>query len=544
MNKTTIKTNLFRVRYRRDDGSKQLKVLAKIGYQADSKFNELRRFEISIRDKFNNLYPVTDHQYEKLRTLPPSIERLFLFQIETKIKRIILELIEERKDFKSKDINDRLYSIQTEEYGDIKVQSWNDFLNEINHGEIDTKYQREEVDKIESAIKDAISEGEVLTGEDVDNIKDSVGIDIQIEKERESVSHMTLEERYAKGKFNRDNIIEVFGFCWSKNSKNGDPYVAESYKSLIFQLTDYILNGDSVSHSIKDFNLKWVEGLLSFKAKKGFPKTHLRGYTPFDLLEYKDSIISAPREGYKTASFRKMVKVLKQYINILQKKRLISTQAINTNHIKASDFISRDANTDNFTKIEYTLEIEEIEQLLNAKFDDQQMQLATDMYIIQMFAGGLRPVEMYKGNLRFTDSYVSFYRSKNKKISKNPVLHEVRDVLRKYPEGLPTFPPINIYREKLKEVARHFKWNRIIEEPNTKLNPETDTIEHELQEIFLPLTARKTFINYLANMELADELIIQFTDHTDVKILKHYKRKLNLQQKKKIIEKLIQDIGK
>ena len=45
-------------------------------------------------------------------------------------------------------------------------------------------------------------------------------------------------------------------------------------------------------------------------------------------------------------------------------------------------------------------------------------------------------------------------------------------------------------------------------------------------------------------MELADELIIQFTDHTDVKILKHYKRKLNLQQKKKIIEKLIENIGK
>ena len=104
MNKTTIKTNLFRVRYRRDDGSKQLKVLAKIGYQADSKFNELRRFEISIRDKFNNLYPVTDHKYEKLKALPPSIERLFLFQIETKIKRIILELIEEGKDFTTKDI--------------------------------------------------------------------------------------------------------------------------------------------------------------------------------------------------------------------------------------------------------------------------------------------------------------------------------------------------------------------------------------------------------------------------------------------------------
>lgn len=541
MNKTKIKTNLFRVRYRKDDGSKQLKVLAKIGYQADSKFNELRRFEISIRDKFNNLYPVTDHKYEKLKALPPSIERLFLFQIETKIKKIILELIEEGKDFTTKDINDRLYSIQTEEYGDIKVQSWNDFLSEINHGKVDTKYQREEIDRIEGAIEDAISEGEVLTEEDVDNIKDSVGIDIQIEKEREAVKQMTLDERYAKGKFNRNQIIEVFGFCWSKNSKNGDPYVANSYKSLLFQLTDYILNGESVSTSIKDFNLKWVEDFLSFKAKKGFPKTHLRGYTPFDIRSYRESFLESPREGYKTASFRKLVKVLKQYINILQKARIISTQAINTNHIKASDFISRDANTDNFTKIEYTLEYEEIEQILNAKFNDQQMQLATDMYIIQMFAGGLRPVEMYKGNLRFTDSYVSFYRSKNKKISKNPILPEVRNVLKKYPEGLPPFLKIDIYREQLKEVAKHFKWERIIEEPNTKLNPDSDTIEHELQEVFLPLTARKTFINYLANMGLADELIIQFTDHADVKILKHYKRKLNLLQKKKIIEKHLKE---
>jgi len=57
-------------------------------------------------------------------------------------------------------------------------------------------------------------------------------------------------------------------------------------------------------------------------------------------------------------------------------------------------------------------------------------------------------------------------------------------------------------------------------------------------------TARKTFINYLANMELADDLIIQFTDHTDVKILKHYKRKLNLLQKRKIIERLIERFNK
>lgn len=541
MRNTTIKTNLFRVRYRREDGTKQLKVLAKIGYNADSKFNELRRFEVTVRDKFNNIYVVTDDQYKRLRAQPPSIERLSLFQVETQIKRIVLQLVEEKKEFSTKDINNRLYSVQEEENRDFKVKTWSEFLAEINHGEVDTAFQREEIERIETAIKEAIADGAVLTEEDIDNIKDSVGIDLQRDKEKVSVSKMTLDERYSKGRFDRNDIIQTFGYCWSKNSRNGDPFVANSYKQLIFQLTDYILNGNSVSHSTKDFNLKWVENFLSFKAQKGFPKTHLRGYTPFDIMSYKESFVSSPREGYKAASFRKLVKVLKQYINILQKARLISVNAINTRHIDASDYISRDANTDNYTKIEYTLEYEEIEQLLNTSFEDHQQQLAVDMYIIQMFAGGLRPTELYNGGIEFCDGHVSLFRSKNKRISKNPVLPEVKNVLSRYPDGLPEYLPIHIYREKLKEVAEYFMWNRIIEEPNTKLNPDSQVIKHKLFEVFSPLTARKTFINYLANMGIADELIIQFTDHTDVKILKHYKRKLNLIQKKKIIEKHIKE---
>jgi integrase len=247
---------------------------------------------------------------------------------------------------------------------------------------------------------------------------------------------------------------------------------------------------------------------------------------------------------FKIASFQKVVKILKHYINILQKERLLPQLAINTNHFEAADYISRSTNRDSYTKIEFTLEFEEIEQLLTASFEDPKMQLATDMYIIQMFAGGLRPVEMYNGNIRFADNYVSFYRSKNKKVSKNPILPEVRDILDKYPEGLPKFLNISTYREKLKEVARHLKWKRIITEPETRINSKKDVIEYELHEIFSPLTARKTFINYLANLGLEDEKIIQFTDQSDVKILKHYKKKLNLQQKRSLIQKLLEDLNK
>lgn len=541
MKNTTIKTNLFRVRYRRKDGKQQLKILVKVGYKSDNKFNELKRYEVTIRDKLNNIYLITDNQYKRLRALPPTTERLYLFEIETNVKKIVLDLISARKDFAVNEINNRLYSIQSEEAVDIKVKSWNEFLNKVNYGEEVFEYQREEIERIEKAIKDATIQKQVLTDEEIENIKDAVGIEMQIEKEKEYVKTLALDERYAKHKFDKNDIIEVFGFCWSKNSKNGDPYVANSYKSLIFHLADYFINGDWVSKSVKNFDLKWIENFLSFKIKKGYPKTHFKSYTPFDIFNYRDSFIKAPREGFKIASFQKLVKILKQYINILQKQGLLSVNAVNTIHIEAADFISRKANKDNYTKIEFTLEIEEIEQLLNASFEDQQMQLATDMYILQMFAGGLRPNELYKGNIRFSDNSVNFYRSKNKQISKNPILPEVRNVLNKYPNGLPPFLKINIYREQLKKVANHFKWNRIIEEPNTKVKPDKPTIQHKLHEVFSPLTARKSFINYLANLGLPDELIIQFTDHTDVQILKHYKRKLNLEQKRRIIQKLLED---
>lgn len=544
MKNTVIKTNLFRVSYKRQDGSSQLKVLAKIGYMSGKKFNELKRFEVTVRDEFNNIYLVTDSQYEKLKSEPPTTERLRLFNIETKIKKILLDQISEGKDFTVDDINSKLYDIQKEEALDTEVTSWNNFLKSISFSEKEKSFQSDEIKRIEKAIEEKIGEQGDITDEEIDNIKDSISIEIEIEKDKKLTQSLTLDERYAQDKFDKNNIIEVFGYCWSKNSMNNDPFIADSYQSLIFHLADYILNGDMVSNSLTKFNLKWIEGFLKFKVKKGYPLIHFKGYTPFNIFDKKKSFTNASRESFKIASFQKIVKMLKHYINILQKVGLIPQTAVNTNHINASDFLSRSLNRDSYTKIEFTLEYEEIEQLLTASFKDPKMQLATDMYIIQMFAGGLRPSELYTGNLRFENTYVGFYRSKSKMISKNPILIEVKDVLKRYPEGLPEFLNISTYRKQLKEVAKHFKWNRIISEPNTRINSKKNVTEYKLNEVFAPFTARKTFINYLANLGLADELIIQFTGHTDVKILKYYKNRLNLEQKKQVIQKLIKDFIK
>lgn len=342
MNNTFIKTNLFRVRYKRKDGKQQLKVLVKVGYKSNNKFNELKRYEVTIRDKFNNTYLVTEQDYKRLKSLPPKPERLFLYELEIKTKKIVLDLLSAGKDFSTNEINNRLYSIQSEDAVDIKVNSWNEFLNKISSDENSIEYQREEIEEIEKAIKVEEKINGVLTDEEIDNIKDAVGIEIQIAKEKEFVNTLNFNERYVKKKFNKDDIIEVFGFCWSINSKNSDPYVADSYKVLIFHLADYFINGERVSKSIKNFDLKWVENFLVFKYKKGYPTTHFKDYTPFDIFNHRDSFYKSPRQVFKAASFRKLVKILKQYIFILQKKNLIPINAINTSHIVADEFISRD----------------------------------------------------------------------------------------------------------------------------------------------------------------------------------------------------------
>ncbi len=87
-----IKTHLIRVsREREEDQKRQLKILVKVGYMADDKFRELRRHSVTIRDELNNIYRVTDKQYERLQSSPPNEQRLKLFEIEKKVKKIVLD---------------------------------------------------------------------------------------------------------------------------------------------------------------------------------------------------------------------------------------------------------------------------------------------------------------------------------------------------------------------------------------------------------------------------------------------------------------------
>jgi hypothetical protein len=91
-----------------------------------------------------------------------------------------------------------LYSIQSAEAVDHKLKTWNEFLNKVSSEEEDSIYQQDEISRIEKAIEEEIKEAtkrdKVLTDEEIDNIKDSVGVDLQIEKEKKYVKTLSLDE--------------------------------------------------------------------------------------------------------------------------------------------------------------------------------------------------------------------------------------------------------------------------------------------------------------------------------------------------------------
>ena len=81
-------------------------------------------------------------------------------------------------------------------------------------------------------------------------------------------------------------------------------------------------------------------------------------------------------------------------------------------------------------------------------------------------------------------------------------------------------------------------FDRTIFSPNTFLDSAGGQIKDVLKEIFSIYFARKTFITMLDAKGMSDDDIIEFSSHSKVGTLKHYKGNLSLSNKFKLIDKL------
>lgn len=132
-----------------------------------------------------------------------------------------------------------------------------------------------------------------------------------------------------------------------------------------------------------------------------------------------------------------------------------------------------------------------------------------------------------------------------KEIATNPIWGHLSDVIDRH-GGVPdNLLDISDFRKALKEIADHLNFDRVIVRPNTRIHHnkgnnvsiDDEVEENIIKEVFNPEFARKTMVRYLSSvMELKDEDIIEFTSHSSVKTLKHYKNRKTVLEKFKLVE--------
>jgi 1,2-phenylacetyl-CoA epoxidase PaaB subunit len=524
-----IRTNPFKKSpVRKKDGLHQVKIRVFIGSNDYGKFRNKITLEVTILDESNNPVLASSSEFEN-RKSNKSLN-LIILKTEVKIKDSVGQMIKDNTKLTSTNLFDYLYkkrkSQKTETIPDTEETVWNDevkkFFNEPVPVSVWEKYKL-------AVIEDDTEE---IAEEEMQNIADGVYFDHLRDKEIKRVSSMSFNERYKTGNYDRSNIFELFGFCWSVNPKNGESLVTGSYKSLIVQLNDYRFNANP-SERVLDFNDEWINKFLRYLIDKGYPVIHERGYDPFSIVKYQERFVKSKRLPYKEKSFQKVVKHLKRHIDILQKYDLIPYKK-NTKLIQASDYLKRKSKKQTYTRREHSLTVQEFNLIADTDFKDQKLNLARDMFVIAVLGGGFRTQELYNDHLYVQENRLHIYRTKTNETSTNPIILQLNDVINRH-NGLPEFLKVDDFRTSLQIIAKQIPLNRIISIPNTLINSDKDLIKVKISEIFNPYFARKTCVTILNHLGLTNEEIIEFTCHADVRTLRYYQGNMTIEDKERLI---------
>jgi len=229
-----------------------------------------------------------------------------------------------------------------------------------------------------------------------------------------------------------------------------------------------------------------------------------------------------------------LVKHLKRHIDILQKYDLIPYTK-NTKLIQASDYLKRKAKKQIFTRRDHSLTVKEFNLIADTDFKDEKLNLARDMFIIAVLGGGFRTLELYTDHLYVQDNRLNIYRQKTNERSINPIILQLNDVIKRH-NGFPEFLNVEDFRSGLKEIAKQIPLDRVISVPDTKVNSEKGYKKVKIHEIFNPYFARKTCVTILNHLGLSEEEIIEFTCHADTRTLKHYKGKMTIEDKERLMQ--------
>ena len=532
-----LKTYPFLKPYKRKkDGLKQVMIRIKIGSKRMGRTYHDKTIDIQLLSETGERYHLNEQQFANRKNENGLMQRFY--EIIGLINKGVFLLNKEGFDINTKTLFNYVYArpssskeSEHEEFIDndevrkffdhpVPVKVWESFISQTYLDEMT---------------------GQPVLEEELEDIASNIESNFYAEKNQKEIEKLDYNERYQKGYYNKNNIFECFGFCWSNDKKNNEPLIADSYRGLLLRLFDYRFNSNPPEH-IDSFNDDWIDDFLKFLVSNGYSSFQPRNYHPFNLDQYRIKFIEAERKPYRFAGFEKLVKHLKRYIFFLQKYNIIPYNR-HPDLIEAKDYVGRKVQTTPYTRREHALTNDEFNLLAITDFANEKLNLARDMFIIAVLGGGFRGEELYNHELKLEQRgnkyLLHVYHSKTLTSNINPVFGALNDVIKRHNGGLPEFLPIKEFRNALKNIAEELNFNRIIISPSTYLDTKKKLEKFVLKDIFSVYFARKTFVSILSSKGVPDEKIIEFTSHAKTDTLLHYKAKSTIDEKEKIVKSFL-----
>lgn len=514
------------------DGKNQVMIRVKIGLSSYGKIIYDKPIDIKLLTNKGESIKITKEEF-KNRTNNKEL-MLRIYEVDALIGKALFVLTMEHKKIDLKNLFDYTYRKATE-INDTDEFVENDDVKKIFGYPVPRKVWET---FISETYTDEIT-GEPVLFEELEDIAKGIEGDYYEEKNQKEIKQLDYNERYKRGLYDKENIFDCFGFCWSNQPKVNESLVPDSYKSLLLRLHDYRFN-ENPPENVKYFNDDWIDDFLKFLVEEGYSTYRPRTYHPFNLTTHKIKLINSPRSPYRYAGFEKLVKHLKRYIFLMQKYQIISYQR-NPKFINAKDYVGRNVQKTPYTRREHSLTNDEFTSLCTKDFNDTLLNNARDMFILAVLGGGFRGEELYNHELtlekRDNQFILHIYNSKTNTSNINPVFGELNNVIQRWDGKLPNFLPNIEFRKALKVLASKLDFNRVIVSPNTFMNSKEKMSKEILKDIFSTYFARKTCISLLDSFGMSEEDIIEFTSHSKIDTLKHYKGRLSVANKISVLRK-------
>jgi len=294
-------------------------------------------------------------------------------------------------------------------------------------------------------------------------------------------------------------------------------YAPDSYNTPRYVIEEYIKNtGDNCKAT--EFSSQWLERFFKHIIKEGY--------------SYRKD--GTNRKPYTITTVVKYLKHLKAFGDYL----FVEKEILNNQDYKRFELRKK---TKKQSLIKYhpepyinthALYKKEFDWFYYFKFDDQKLERARDMFILQTWLGGLRQVDFYrlsKENLH-KDSNGLYRVWFEQQKTEGEVINKINQnylvpIFSKYSDGFPEFLEVHDYNDLLKKAAIAAGLNRKLRFRYEFANAS------EAKEEWLPIHdmisnswARNCAVSILCELGYPDYRIAKFTGHKDLEMINHYKK--------------------